>query len=218
MEVDHIPNVRAYAWSPDGLRIVYVIGDYRGRYDDYDNTSVWIWEGAGNGRRQISERGHEVTWAGFDHDIYIWPRVRGIAGMAMRYSVLAGTIEPTSHYSIYFSPTGAYYYHPGRGVGLQENVYATHGDVALKETSRVLSRLAGWRTLGWAPDADLLLLEASRQSGERIALIFDPTLDRATELRRADLAGWGKTKDQLLVRAAGRVQLLPVSELTAAVQ
>lgn len=221
LAIDSIPNVRSYAWSPDSLRLVYVIGDYRGKETDYDNTSVWIWDSAGKGRVRISDRGHVVIWPSFDDNIYIWPRTRGIAGEAMKYNVASGSLEPTSHVSIYFSPSGSYYYHPGGGVGLQENVYITAGDVALKATSLVLSQLSGWRALGWAPDADLLLMEASRQSrgigpAEFVLMVFDPKLDSATELQASGVLGWGNTRHQLLVRTGDRVQRKAVVEFAVA--
>jgi hypothetical protein len=217
-EVDSIASVRSYGWSPDGRRLAYVIGEYRGGYADSENTSTWIWNGPNQERQRISDRGHEVIWPSFDGNIYVWPRTRGIAGEALRYDLERQTLEPTSHLSIYFSPSGAFYYHPGRGLGLQENVFVTQGDVGLKETSAVLSALTGWRPLGWAPDADLLLMEATRRSkpdgpDELVVMVFNPKADSATELQSPGVVCWASTLNQFILRRGERFQRKPMSEM-----
>jgi Tol biopolymer transport system component len=212
--------VRSYAWSPDGDRIAFVMGEFRGIYANYANTSTWIWDAAGRRRTNISDDGYDVTWAKFDGNVYLWNRVGGIAGKAVRYNIATGALEATSHVSIYFSPSGEYYYHPGGGVGLQEDVYSRATDVGLKAGSRVLSSVLGWRPAGWAPDADLLLMEVrrndSRGDEEMATIVFDPKQDTAVDIPDAEVVGWGYRDDDLVLRTGGRLSVKGVADLKAA--
>jgi WD40 repeat protein len=218
-EIDAIPQVRFYAWSPDGQQLAYVVGEYGGMYNDYTNTSAWIWNRADRKRTQISKDAYNVSWPQFDNNVYLWPRSLGTEGKAVRYNVSTGRLEPTTHFSIYFSPSGNYYYHPGSGTGLQENVYLRLTDLGLKGTSRVLSSLSGWRPLGWAPDADVLMMEASRRTSggrdESAIILYDPGADTGTSLSitAAEFLGWGTTLGEIVVRNGSRVERKAITEL-----
>jgi hypothetical protein len=217
-EIDAIPQVRSYAWSPQGTELAYVIGEYRGIYDNYANTSAWIWNSANKERRRISENGYEVSWARFDNNIYLWSIADGIAGKAVKYSVSMGRHGPTTHWSIYFSPSGDYYFHPGGGTGLPENVYVRSTDVGLRETSRVLLNLSGWRPISWAPDADLLLMHVSKKTGlgakdDAATIVYNPADDSSADLGAADVLGWGGSAAEIVVRNGTRVEKKRVVDL-----
>lgn len=96
------------------------------------------------------------------------------------------------HRSIFFSPSGEYYYGQA-GYGPQENVYSSRFDQPLKATSRTLSSLNGFRPIGWAPDADLLLLEGSRGRGRdavSVLMVYDAASDISVDVSK-DVAAWG---------------------------
>lgn len=124
----------------------------------------------------------------------------------VRYRVSTGRLEATRHKSIYFSPSGDYYYHPGGGLIARENVYITATDVGLGNSSLALLGLAGWRPLGWAPDADVLLMEANISSTvtgdeELVMALFDPGADTIRQIAAAgQVLGWGENSQELFVR------------------
>lgn len=209
--IDDIQNVRRFSWSPDGRGLAYVTGEFRDPYEPYANTKTWIWNATDKSEKEISNRGSYVYWATFDDRVYLWEQIDGIAGKVYAYSPLSGSVAETSHKSIYFSSTGAYYYHPGGGIGLRENVYVRSGDLGLKDASRILAEFCGFRPIAWAPDNDLLLLEACRKapSGrgeENVLMIYDPSADTAVEVGRAESIAWGNHSSQLIVKNKNRLE------------
>ena len=114
-----IPLVRRFVWSPDSDRLAYVVGRYRGLYEEDADQSVWIWSAADKRSRKIRDGAHHVSWARFDGNLYLLELVNGGARQVLRVNGATGSIE---------------------------------------KTSRTLSSLSGFKPLGWAADADLLLL------------------------------------------------------------
>jgi len=209
--IDDIQNVRRFSWSRDGRGLAYVTGEFRSPYEPYANTKAWIWNATDESEKQISNFGSYVHWAAFDGRVYLWEQIDGIAGKVYAYSPLSGSVAETSHKSIYFSPTGAYYYHPGGGIGLRENVYVRSGDLGLKDASRTLADFCGFRPIAWAPGNDLLLLEACRKapSGraeENVMMIYDPSTDTAVEVGRAESIAWGNQSSELIVKNKNRLE------------
>jgi hypothetical protein len=209
--IDTLTQVRDFAWSPDGQQLTYVTGDYRGQDADFENTAVWIWNAKDQGRRMISKSGYYISWAGFDGNIYLWEKADGVTGRVNRYNVSTGSLEPTPHKSIYFSPSGEYYYHPGGGVGLPENIYYRSNDTTLKDRSHALLAFAGWRPILWAPDADLLLIEATKRmvgggTGERTTVIYDPRADKVTDVGAVGSVSWGSSAKELVTIDGNRVE------------
>lgn len=147
-EVDVLNDVRDYAWSPDGTQLVFVTGVYRGHQKEHSRTGTWMWSAADRSRRQISTGGYYVAWAQFDAHVYLRDPTREGLESVRRYDQALNTFEVTRHKSIYFSPSGDYYYHPGGGLLIRENVYLTASDVPLDPSSPALAALAGWRALG----------------------------------------------------------------------
>ncbi len=212
--VDEVQQVRHFAWNPDGTRLVYVTGEYRGRDRDYGNTRTWIWNSVDKSRREISQRGYYVNWAAFDGNIYLWEKNRGIAGAVYRYSPATETLEATTHKSIYFSTTGTYYYHPGGGIGIPENVFLRSSDSPLKRSSQVLMNLAGWRPMGWARDDDRLLMEVSRRVqgldgrsyDESATIIYDVTNDTSADVPPAQYVTWGNDSSEIIIKNGARIE------------
>jgi hypothetical protein len=218
--VDRIDSVRDYKWSPDSEHIVYVTGTFRGRNENLGNTRAWIWDAGDKRRRQISDGGYFVSWASFDAHVYVWEfdKALGAPRSVVKYDPRSGLSEVTTHKSIYFSATGAYYYHPGGGLGLREEVYNRVNDVGMAASSQVLSQLSGWRPLGWAPDADLPLLGVRRKAvagdEERAVIVFDPEADVSTDVATGTLPDdvqWGATSSEVLARTAERVERMAVT-------
>jgi hypothetical protein len=216
-QIDAIPGVRLFEWSPDSQHIVYVTGDYRGSlYSEPVNTKTWVWDLADKRRTMITDGGSEVSWAKFDNNIYIWNHPDAGSNRVLMYDTSTGGLVDTKHVSIFFSPSGQYYYHPGphRTSG-RENVYLSN-DTGLEATSRVLRTLNGWTPLGWAPDSDLLLMDASRKADtpsgdEKVTIVYNPREDTSVDVGAADgdarskVVGWGENSDELIIRGEGTV-------------
>jgi len=84
----------------------------------------------------------------------------------------------------------------------------------LKNTSRVLSSFNGFRPIAWAPDADLLLIEASRGPGrtaEQVMVIYDPKADTSLDVPLT-VVGWGPTSHELVRMSDDSVRLSAVSD------
>jgi hypothetical protein len=209
-----IPLVRQFVWNSDSRQIAYVVGRYQGLDKEDAEPSVWIWDAAEKRSRKIRDGAHHVTWARFDGNLYLLELEKGGAVQVLRLNTATGSLEKTTHRDIYFSPSGEYYYGDA-GYGPQENVYLRASDHALKDTSRTLSSLNGFRPLGWAPDADLLLLEASRGPGRDAVstkMVYDPASDESVDVSKF-VATWGKSsKELILVGEDDSVRVVKLSD------
>jgi len=81
-------------------------------------------------------------------------------------------------------------------------VFMRASDRALKDTSRTLSSLSGFKPLGWAADADLLLLVASRGSGrneQSVTMVYDPVADSSVDVSKFVVA-WGASSKELIAQ------------------
>ena len=214
-EIDAIDDVRQFSWSPDGRQLAYVTGDYRGGYEDYGNSRTWIWDLTDQSKKEISRRGYYVNWAAFDSRIYLWEKIARVAGKVYAYEPVAESLAETPHKSIYFSPTGNYYYHPGGGIGLRENVYVRSGDLIVKDASRVLGAFCGMRPIAWAPHDDLLLLEVCRKipggtAAENAMLVYDPASDMTVDAGGGESFAWGEDSTELIVKSGSRIDKRPL--------
>jgi len=210
---------RFYAWSPDGLRLVYVTGRYLGHYKDHSRTGTWIWNASDKSRTRISTGGYYVSWPMFDGNVYLWDPNGERPSRVRRYDVKRQQLDVTSHKSIYFSASGSYYYHPGGGLLIPENVFLTTSDVGMDRASRALAMLAGWRPLAWAPDRDLVLIDENLSStvspgGASGVAVFDPIADTLSLLStEGEVIWWSDTADYLLVRIAGRIERMELAAM-----
>ena len=196
--VAEMAAVRVFSWSPDGRQLAYVTQSTRGN---------WIWNAADGSRTEIGRLGYYLHWAWFDGRIYVWEQAAGVPRKVYAFNPTAKEIVETPHKSIYFSPSGSYYFHPGDGPNAPEGVYARGWDVTLAASSRVLASLCGFRPIAWAPDADLLLMQVCRKSGgedRQVAVIFDPVRDIVLGVGNADAIAWGRDSTEIVVRIGTR--------------
>jgi hypothetical protein len=91
-----IPLVRRFVWSNDSDRLAYVVGRYRGLYEEDADQSVWIWSAADKRSRKIRDGAHHVSWARFDGNLYLLELVNGGARQVLRVNGATGSIEKTS--------------------------------------------------------------------------------------------------------------------------
>jgi len=209
--VSSLEDVRSFAWSPAGDRLAYVTGKFVGRDKEHSRTGVWIWNSSDRRTQQISSKGYFVFWAKFDGNVYTWDPVGEGTESVRRYDVATGRLELTRHKSIYFSPSGDYYYHPGGGIGLRENIYLAATDVGLADTSPALSGLGGWLPIAWSPDQDLLLMTVNRRNDgsrrlESSMAVYDPKADALSNIRvTGEVVGWGKSSSQIVVKANDQI-------------
>ncbi|MGB2716774.1 MAG: hypothetical protein WBC51_21510, partial [Vicinamibacterales bacterium] len=116
-----VPNVRNFAWRPDGTQLAVALGNYQGHDRDPTITEVRI-VGIDGTRRTIAPAGLYLTWANFDDSIYIWDTATAGKPTVNRYDPAANRLEPTQYHSVYFSRSGAYYYKP-EGVAGRPGLY-----------------------------------------------------------------------------------------------
>ena len=72
-------------------------------------------------------------------------------------------------------------------------------------SSRVLASLCGFHPLAWAPDADLLLMQACRKgraaNDQQVLVVFDPMRDIVLSVGAADAIAWGRDSTELVFRS-----------------
>ncbi len=195
-----IDDVRVFSWSPEGRRLAYVTQSTRGN---------WIWSAADGSRTEIGRLGYYLHWASFDGRIYVWEQTDGVARKVYAYDPRTRETQETPHKSIYFSPSGSYYFHPGDGPAAPEGVFARGWDVTLAASSRVLASLCGFQPIAWAPDADLLLMHACRKApgaaaGQQFLVVYDPMRDIVLSVGAADAGAWGRDSSEIVVRNGAR--------------
>ena len=151
-----------------------------------------------------------MSWASFDGNLYIWdfPPPSGL-GEVVRYNVAARSVEPTEHHSIYFSPTGRYYYRP-ESVNGNGEVYMRQTDQSVSRSSSALGFPSRVDPVAWAPTADLLLLFNSRgDPATQKVRVYDPDRDKAVEVS-PDTVGWGAGASEVVVAPGKNIALRKV--------
>lgn len=212
-QIGYVDQVRSFSWRPDGTQIAVVTGEYLGYDIDPKITGVWVYGLADRELQKIRNTGNHVVWARFDDSLYIWDVGAPGRATVTRYDPNIGTSESVSYHSIYFSPSGEYYFKPDGVAGLP-GVFSRSGNVELAVQSRVLAGLAAFEPKVWAPDRDVLMLEGRRRSDHAIVyLLYDPAVDSAVEIQRDGVVGWGRNSRELMVGSGDEVSLRPSSDL-----
>lgn len=173
---------------------------------------MWIFDTVTRERRRVADLGNYVSWAEFDDNLYIWETPEHGPERVMRFDPSRGVVEPTSHHSIYFSPSGDYYFKPV-GVFGREDVYWRESNQSLTRVSRTFANLSGLAPQWWAPDRDILMLTAETTDGTQVRLLYDPAMDSAVRVPLDSVVGWGRTGDEVLTISGNSVSLRAVSEV-----
>lgn len=117
-EIARIPFVWDIAWSPDGHQLAYVTGPKVGDAEDPRPASVWIYDLRSRTSQKVYDGGRYLAWADFDRALYIL-QYTATGQHVWKIDPVTQKPIPTSMASIYFSPTGMYYYHPGVSIANQ---------------------------------------------------------------------------------------------------
>jgi WD40 repeat protein len=152
-ELSRIGQVWDYAWSPDGNQLVYVTGEYRAGKDGVTSTGVWKYDVRLKASVKIHETGRFVFWAGFDRSIYVLEYLKNTENHKV-WRLNPSDLKPqaTGMYSIYLSPTGRYYYHPGASFTNEGSfdVYDIATNTPRFSTSTLAQKFAwGTEPIGW---------------------------------------------------------------------
>jgi hypothetical protein len=227
VELDAIDKVRDYSWSPDGRYLAYVTGDVVKKDSPFQNAVAWMLDIANRRRSKVTDNGYVVRWASFDGRLYIrkWDYTKNTLDDVVAYDPSTESLSVTGHHSMWFSPSGSYYYDPGPrlGQGRRQNVYAAASDAVLE--SKFISRLAYWSPIEWAPDSDLLLLsgaerrpDARNGAGPLSTFVFDPKADSASSLsiEPDQVVGWGDSAATILVETGGGISKQRVGQSSQA--
>jgi hypothetical protein len=196
-----VPNVRKFAWRPDGTQLAVVLGSYQGHDRDPTITEVQI-VGLDGTRRTIARAALYLTWANFDDAIYIWDTATVGKPTVHRYDPVANRLEPTQYHSVYFSRSGAHYYKP-EGVAGRPGLYRRSTNSDLTSSSRVFANIVAYSPESWAPDGEVIMLEVRKRDRQVVRLLYDVAADTAIEIERRDVLGWGRPKNELLMNQGG---------------
>jgi hypothetical protein len=195
-----VPDVRDFAWAPDGTKLAVVTGRYTGHDLPYVDLKTSIVDIQTQLITTIAERGNFVSWTSFDGAIYIWVVPADSEGQVLKYSLSESKLELTGRKSIYFSPSGKYYYRPA-GISGRPALFRSIDDSEVSGTPG-LAAIAPFAPLGWSPDRDLLLVEsAPHRPGERVAvrqLVSDVDSDNTFPIA-AHVVGWAGRGQGLIV-------------------
>jgi len=215
-ELARIGQVWDYAWSPDGNQLVYVTGDYRVGQDGVPSTGVWKYDLRQRTSIKIHDTGRYVTWGAFDRAVYLLdyatpsghPRV-------WRLNPTDWSPQLTRLKSIYLSPTGMYYYHPGPTVVNQGqfDVYdvATHTPRFLPPSD--LSRRFAWGTepIGWIESGGNQLLfltwsnpDTGQLDSQPHTMLYDLDAGTIVDTGAEDVIGW--KQGALITSRQGKIQ------------
>jgi hypothetical protein len=212
--LETIEQGRRWSWRASGTDLAVMTGEYQSSNDEPLSTGIW-WYTVGTRKLvKISSTGTYVNWAAFDDNIYIWDTAAEGGATVSRYNVRTGASERTSHHSIYFSPTGKYYYKPGGVIAGEADIYLRNNDSSIFRHSRALADVDGFDVEGWAPGVDVVMLDVVRRSDKSTArLLYDPASDSAVEIVREGVVGWGRSGQELIYDDGQSVSLRGFGEL-----
>ncbi len=188
-----VNQVRDFAWSPDGSHIVLATGRYVRHYEGFADTATWLLDLSTGTKTRLADGGNYVTWPQFDGNIYIWitSPERFSHVRVVRVLIPDGRLEPTELKSIYFSPTGTYYYRPIADAG-REGIFRTADQTELNAPG--LTELSPFEPLGWNQEKDILWIRVNqrRRPGGPIEprdVLYDVGKDAAMEIGQG-IVGW----------------------------
>ncbi len=206
LEIGAVQQVRDFAWSPDGRYLALVTGQYVGHDLPYSHGAVWIYELGARTSAKVLDQGNYVTWPAFDGNVYVWSTVTADAPKVFRLRSPDWKVERTDLKSIYFSPTGRYYFRPV-GVAGRQGVFRTIDDSEWEPPG--LRVASPFEPVRWHPARDVLWIRTSpRQPGPptTVDVLYDFDDESAVEVRSRVLA-WADDA-QVLVRETNGLALM----------
>lgn len=150
-EIVNIPHVWDMAWSPDGNQLAYVTGQRAMGYEDIRPSGIWIYDFRLRTSKKVHDVGRYVAWAEFDRALYIL-EYQHLTQRAWRIDPVTQKPMLTRMSSIYLSPAGMYYYHPGTTIANQGlfEVYDVQTNSPQFAPSLLTTRFpAGTEPIGW---------------------------------------------------------------------
>ncbi len=131
-------DVRIYDWSPDGNRIVYVVGYYREGGIGFSPVATYIFNLSNNIKYKINEGSININWAEFDNSIYSVGNGKEWS-IVYKYDPITREEIKTNYKGIDFSANGLYYYVLGdEGVGFR--LYSSSTNQEITDTIKNILR------------------------------------------------------------------------------
>lgn len=158
-----LPDVRRFAWSPDGTKLAYITGKHHEGGRGFIPNGTWVHDLPTQASRQIDAGSIDVQWAHWDGGLYVdrgyTPESPGVR--VDRFDPATGALSRTARKGIHFSPDGAYYYRPGEEGDLLV-LYLARDDsvVEVELTSSMDRKRPAYEAAGWL-DASTLITHSS---------------------------------------------------------
>ena len=101
-----------YSWSPDGNKIVYVMGkSLMENRNPFQSEGIWMYDIEKDKSRKISDTGVKVNWSRHDNKIYIQNRFEGEGIVDIsEYDPVVGKLIKSERNGIFFTDDGKYYF------------------------------------------------------------------------------------------------------------
>jgi len=150
-----VKTIRDLDWSPDGKRLVFLVGLEAEEFGKYFEAEIFIYDVERGEAQKIFDGGYQVQWAPFDGRIYIYDLA--MTPHVHAYDPCSRKVQPTEYHGVYFSPGGRYYYVPQYDPsGMELYVRATNERVASLPSSPVAGEALNLKPRMWLNDEWLI--------------------------------------------------------------
>lgn len=222
-----------YTWCCDGSSLAYVAGRDNESDLGFVPEGLFILDAASGEERLVPglEKAYVVHWASFDTSLYV--RSTGPVPV-YRYQVQTGSLTPSPHLDILFSPAGDYYLHfPDDESRPRLRDARSDREVAFPDPA--LMGVPGWwvdrgdhtdelRLIGWALESGNVLLFTRSKAvaigqappgGARLArrqpiehFLYDVERRRIVRRLSGEIPAWSAPPGALPVLSKGRIDVI----------